>query len=88
MLIIFGEREHIRTRDGGSFYCQSCSEWRTYAYRIRQHYFTLFYVRTGIATSRPIEYVECLTCHNRFGVSAIRCNPGMRPPRSTERHDV
>ena len=75
MLIIFGEKEHLRTRDRGEFFCRSCNAWRPYAYQIRQCYFTLFFVRTPIPTSAATEYVQCLGCGNHFDIAALRYNP-------------
>jgi hypothetical protein len=78
MIIIFGEKEYVRTRDRGEFYCRSCNAWRPYAYQIRQRYLTLFFIRTWIPTRRATEYVRCLACGNHFDITALRYNPGAK----------
>lgn len=75
MLIIFGEKESVRTRDRGEFFCRSCNAWRPYAYQIRQYYLMLFFIRTGVPTSAATEYVQCLGCGNHFDIAALRYNP-------------
>ena len=82
MLLIFGEREYVHTRDTGTFFCQTCREWREYAYLIRRFYFTLFFIRTFVPTSDPTEYVQCLSCSNAFDITALRYNPDNRPVAS------
>lgn len=79
MIIVFGEREHVHTRNTSTFFCQSCRDWREYAYQIRRSYFTLFFIRTGVPTGKPVEYVQCLSCGNRFDITALRYNPGNPP---------
>lgn len=78
MFIIFGQCEHVETRDTGTFFCPVCHGWQSYAYRVRRAWFTLFFIRTGLPTSAPVEYVECLSCGNTFDITALRYNPGDR----------
>lgn len=70
-MILIGTMNLTRTRDTGNFYCPGCKGNRTYRYRTRRPFLTLYFVPTiPVGAAEP--FVQCDGCRASWDVGVLQ----------------
>ena len=70
-MILIGTMNLTRTRDTGNFYCPGCGTNRTYRYRTRRPFLTLYFVPTiPVGPAEP--FVQCDGCRASWDVGVLQ----------------
>ena len=70
-MILIGTMNLTRTRDTGNFYCPGCGINRTYRYRTRRPFLTLYFVPTiPVGPAEP--FVQCDGCRASWDVGVLQ----------------